>query len=61
MPDYRNNAGEGLLEEQHVFYVAMTRAKKRLFLSGHHYNDWGRDRDLSRFISAIDRRYLLYQ
>jgi DNA helicase-2/ATP-dependent DNA helicase PcrA len=61
MPDYRNNADEGLLEEQHVFYVAMTRAKKRLFLSGHRYNDWGRDRDLSRFVSAIDRQYLVYQ
>lgn len=60
MPDYRNNSGEGLLEEQHVFYVAMTRAKKRLFLSGHRYNDWGHNRALSRFITSIDKHYLRY-
>jgi DNA helicase-2/ATP-dependent DNA helicase PcrA len=61
MPDYRNNAGEGLLEEQHVFYVAMTRAKKHLYISGHRYNEWGRDRHLSRFIGSIDERFLLFE
>ena len=61
MPDFRNNIGEKLLEEQHVFYVAMTRAKKHLYISGHRYNDWGRSRDLSRFVEAIGEQYLIYQ
>ena len=50
MPDFRNTTGEGLLEEQHVFYVAMTRAKKRLYISGHQTNEWRRSRELSRFM-----------
>jgi len=61
MPDYRNKIGESLLEEQHVFYVAMTRAKQRLFISGHKYNDWGYRREPSRFTKAIDTQYLHYQ
>jgi len=61
MPDNRNTEDERLLEEQHVFYVAMTRAMKRLYISGHCYDEWGRSCNLSRFIRAIEKQYLSYQ
>ena len=61
MPDYRNQSDEKLLEEQHVFYVAMTRARKRLYISGHQNNERGYRQKLSRFIESISQQYLRYQ
>ncbi|HJM16158.1 MAG TPA: 3'-5' exonuclease, partial [Flavobacteriales bacterium] len=48
-------------EERRLFYVAITRAEKRLFLS--HSNirfKWGQyiDSEASRFLSELDQRYI---
>ncbi|MBI4878678.1 MAG: UvrD-helicase domain-containing protein [Planctomycetes bacterium] len=44
---------EGRLEEERrLFYVALTRARSRLFLSGHEENDQGRRRGMSRFFAV---------
>lgn len=54
----------GLEEERRLFYVALTRAEKRAFLS---YTQsryrWGKlnDAEPSRFIEEIDEQYLDYQ
>ena len=58
MPDFRSDSGEELLEEQHVFYVALTRAKKRLFISSFCSTQYGRSRPQSRFVKEIDTEYL---
>lgn len=48
-------------EERRLFYVAMTRAKKKLFLSNANtiflYGNEKRDRELSRFIYEIPRQF----
>ena len=46
-----------LTEEQRLFYVGITRAKKQLFLSWtqRHY---GHSRHISPFVHAIPRKYL---
>jgi len=52
---------ENLEEERRLFYVAITRAKKRLFLSFSSTRfKWGQLTDCkpSRFISELDERYL---
>lgn len=58
IPDYRSVADEGKLsEERRIFYVAMTRAKRELFLSYVHKRlmPWGdiKPQKRSRFIEAI--------
>jgi len=45
-------------EEKRLFYVALTRAKKRLFISMSSYDQSGRSRERSSFISFINRAYL---
>jgi len=55
------NSQSDLEEERRLFYVAITRAEKRLFLS--HSNirfKWGQyiDSDASRFLSELDQRYV---
>ena len=55
------NSQSELEEERRLFYVAITRAEKRLFLS--HSNirfKWGQyiDSDPSRFLSELDQRYI---
>lgn len=61
MPDYRSVEGEKLLEEQHVFYVAMTRAKKRLFISSSLLSQYGKKCSPSQFIEAIDKKHVSIQ
>ncbi|MBT6809035.1 MAG: UvrD-helicase domain-containing protein, partial [Flavobacteriales bacterium] len=55
------NSQSDLEEERRLFYVAITRAEKRLFLS--HSNirfKWGQyiDSEASRFLSELDQRYV---
>ena len=56
-----SNSQEDLEEERRLFYVAITRAKKRLFLS--HCNirfKWGQyiDAEASRFLSELEKTYI---
>jgi DNA helicase-2/ATP-dependent DNA helicase PcrA len=45
-------------EEKRLFYVALTRAKKRLFISMHLYGQNGRNRSRSPYISLINQACL---
>ena len=50
----RRSRREGRLQEEHrLFYVAISRAKKRLFVTWHTRNDYGRDQSPSRYISLL--------
>jgi DNA helicase-2/ATP-dependent DNA helicase PcrA len=52
-PSFRSQE-EGRLDEEHrLFYVAMSRAKKRLFITYHQMNKSGRLQERSRFIDMI--------
>lgn len=53
----RNN---NFSEEERLFYVAITRAKKELFLSWTQYNN-GHNQQHSRFINAIPKCYIEYR
>ncbi|MGM9978966.1 MAG: 3'-5' exonuclease [Clostridium sp.] len=53
------NKGD-LKEEKRLFYVAITRAKKKLYLTNSKINKWGRLADTSRFIKDINSKYLIY-
>lgn len=48
-----------LIEEKRLFYVAITRAKKKLYLTNSKVNKWGRLTDASRFIKDINFNYLI--
>ena len=55
-----NESQESLEEERRLFYVAITRAEKRLFLSYANTRfKWGQyiDTDASRFLLEIDERF----
>lgn len=56
-PTYQSIKSKDLSEEQRVFYVAITRAKLKLYLSwaGH---ERGGKKDPSRFIDAIPDKYI---
>lgn len=57
-PSYQSIRSNDLTEEQRLFYVAMTRAKKKLFLSNIDTNTWGYNVLPSRFIDCIDPIYI---
>lgn len=43
-----------LEEEKRLFYVAITRAKRTLYLSGHDRDDWDRARKPSAFLAGLE-------
>ena len=45
-------------EELRTFYVALTRAKKHLYLTFHQYEDYGRENNMSKFINYINKEYM---
>ncbi|MEA2089034.1 MAG: 3'-5' exonuclease, partial [Patescibacteria group bacterium] len=47
-----------LEEEKKLFYVAMTRAKKRIFISYSNFNDFNNPINRSIFIDLIDEKYI---
>lgn len=57
-PSYMALKGSNLEEEKRTFYVAITRAKERLYLLSHTYGDYNRRNDVSRFIKDIDPIYI---
>lgn len=59
-PSYRSIKALDLSEEYRLFYVALTRAKKNLYLSWHRFNKWHREQESSRFIDCIDKEYKSY-
>ncbi|MBU4421353.1 UvrD-helicase domain-containing protein [Candidatus Parcubacteria bacterium] len=48
-------------EEKRLFYVAMTRARKKLFLACSNFNDYGRPSAISPFIDFIGAKFLNYR
>jgi len=53
IPSYHSTQGQGLEEEKRVFYVAMTRARQRLYLTGHRQNSRGFKTNPSRFMRML--------
>lgn len=58
-PSYMSVKNNYLKEEERLFYVAMTRAKKKLYLSSCSKSKWGRDSYESRFINKINGEYII--
>lgn len=56
-PDYRSEHGKALEEEKRAFYVAMTRAKKRLYISSYKECNRGYTKRPSSFIDHIPAKY----
>lgn len=55
-PIYRSD----LEEEKRLFYVALTRARKKIYLSYCRFDDYGRSLAMSSFISGIDEKYVKF-
>lgn len=56
-PHY-NSVQEGRIEEERrLFYVGLTRPKRRLYLSAYRQNARGYQKPVSRFIGQIDQQY----
>ncbi|MBU1778476.1 hypothetical protein KJ992_02345, partial [Patescibacteria group bacterium] len=47
-----------LEEEKRLFYVAMTRACKKIFISYSNFDKYNRPMNRSPFISYIDQKYI---
>jgi DNA helicase-2/ATP-dependent DNA helicase PcrA len=61
LPTYFAIKNGDLEEEKRLFYVALTRAKERLFISGHQRNERGYNCQRSRFLREIDRDLFIQQ
>lgn len=57
-PSYISIKSNNIEEEMRTFYVALTRAKKYLYLTYHLYEDYGRENKISRFINFINKEYM---
>jgi DNA helicase-2/ATP-dependent DNA helicase PcrA len=51
-------AGDNLEEDRRLFYVALTRAKKQIYLSYSRFNDSRREQMASQFISEINSKLI---
>lgn len=49
-----------LEEEKRLFYVALTRARKKIFISYSNFDDYGKPMGKSPFISYIDEKYVKF-
>jgi DNA helicase-2/ATP-dependent DNA helicase PcrA len=52
--------GSNLEEEKRLFYVALTRAKKKIYLSYSKFNSYGRNLAASSFIAGINCKYVKF-
>ena len=52
-PSYRSITDKEKIEDARLFYVAMTRAKRRLFITSHTISKFNRPRKPSRFVNCI--------
>lgn len=57
-PSYMSIRSNNLMEEKRTFYVALTRAKKRLYITSNIGDSYGRKGEISRFIKLIPREYI---
>ena len=57
-PSYMSVKSNNMDEEKRTFYVAITRAKKRLCMTCNIDGGYGRRGEESRFIKYIDKKYL---
>lgn len=53
LPHYYSLRDDNVEEEKRLFYVAMTRAKERLFISSHRCNEWNRYNPESQFLQPL--------
>jgi DNA helicase-2/ATP-dependent DNA helicase PcrA len=53
-PSYFADCDETVEEERRLFYVAITRPKRRLFLSWHEVNEQGYRKGRSHFLQYLD-------
>jgi len=60
-PSYMSIKSENIEEEKRTFYVAITRAKEKLYLTRSNKDLYNRRQEESRFIKYIDSEYLDYQ
>ncbi|MEN6560583.1 MAG: 3'-5' exonuclease [Acidobacteriota bacterium] len=58
IPSYLSVQGGRAEEEKRLFYVAMTRAKRQLFISSYEQSVKGRIKEPSRFLSALPERLI---
>ena len=60
-PSYMAIKNENIEEEKRTFYVAITRAKERLYITRSNRDLYNRRQEESRFIKYIDNEYLDYK
>lgn len=58
IPHFYCQSAADIEGDRHLFYVALTRAKRRLFISGYQQNNWGHERALSPFAADLDPRFV---
>jgi DNA helicase-2/ATP-dependent DNA helicase PcrA len=58
IPSYLSERDGRLEEEKRLFYVAMTRAKKELYISSYASDENGHQKSHSRFLSGIPSRFI---
>ncbi|MBS5883296.1 3'-5' exonuclease [Clostridium sp.] len=57
-PSYMSIKSNNLEEEKRTFYVALTRARKHLYLLTHLHDDYNRKNEVSRFLGYIDKEHI---
>ncbi|WP_288221140.1 3'-5' exonuclease [uncultured Clostridium sp.] len=57
-PSYMSLKSNNIEEEMRTFYVALTRAKQRLYITYHLYEEYGRENKISRFINFINKEHM---